>query len=168
MFESCHQSHPHRQYSRVVPWQFPPTPMNSNVCEVQWTPLLTSSSPITYQELLHGFAVWDHASPSGHICDHLFIQCPQRYIQCPWSSRDLHGWVFSFQLRVSSRVSLQVWDRHFPSRASQNLLPFGGVTGIIFTVSNSITLVFETSSALWAPVKHRVSRIYVVAYSHLC
>lgn len=93
--------------------------MNSDVCEMQWTPFLPSSRPIALQEPLHGCAVWECASLSGHICDHLFIQHPWRNIQCPWSSSELHGWVLSFELSMSSRVSLQVGDRHFPTRSSQ-------------------------------------------------
>ena len=81
--------------------------------------------------------------------DSLFIQCPWRYIQCLWSSRDLRGWVHSFELSMSSRVSLQVWDRHFPARASQyGTCSLGGVTKNILAISNSITFVFGTSSAL--------------------
>lgn len=58
------------------------------------------------------------------------------------------------------------WDRHFPARASQyGTCSLGGVTKNILAISNSITFVFGTSSAVWAPFKHRVSRICAVLSS---
>lgn len=37
----------------------------------------------------------------------------------PLELSDSQGWVLSFELSLCSRASLQVWDRHFPTKASQ-------------------------------------------------
>lgn len=91
----------------------------SNICrkvgvrDLTMPPFLTRNNPITPQELLHGCAMWDCTSLLAHA--QTFIWCPWRYIQWLWSSSDLQ---LSFELSVSSKVSLQVQDRRFHTSAS--------------------------------------------------